>query len=198
MSGPLTDAVQRFVAELEPVLAGLAEEARMRSGRAGTDVALEASNIAAGFIDSDGLQTDEELWAYVTTFAPHFDTLLQFARPADVRRAGIVTDRKAWLAQPSVLFEILVGQDHRQGTRISWRYYEGAMAIAHAVCALDAHPSHLELEAVDRFRTLLLQRMENWDVPRRGRPALPPSRWPRPAPWRSCWRSSTAWWGWRR
>jgi Cdc6-like AAA superfamily ATPase len=169
VSGPLTDAVQRFVAELEPVLAGLAEEARMRSGRAGTDVALEASNIAAAFIDSDGLQTDEELWAYVTTFAPHFDTLLQFARPADVRRAGIVTDRKAWLAQPSVLFEILVGQDHRQGTRISWRYYEGAMAIAHAVCALDAHPSHLELEAVDRFRTLLLQRMENWDVPRPGK-----------------------------
>ena len=168
MAGPLTDSAQRFVAELEPVLAGLASEARMRSSRAGADVALEASNIAAAFIDSDGLHTDEELWAYVTAFAPHFDTLLQFARPADVRRAGILLDRRRWLDKPSVLFEILVGQDHRDGTRNSWRYYEGAMAIAHAVCALDAHPSHLELAAVDSFRTLLLARMRSWDVPRPG------------------------------
>ena len=175
MAGPLTDAVQRFRADLEPVLAGLANEARLRSSRAGADVALEASNIAAGFIDSDGLHTDEELWAYVTAFAPHFDTLLQFARPADVRRAGILLDRRRWLDKPSVLFEILVGQDHRDGTRNSWRYYEGAMAIAHAVCALDAHPSHLELEAVDRFRTMLVARMRSWGVPRPGQmPAGPP------------------------
>ncbi|MGH9176928.1 MAG: AAA family ATPase [Acidimicrobiales bacterium] len=168
MAGPLSDSVQRFVADLGPLLADLAEEARLRSGRAGADVALEASNLAAAFIDVDGLHTDEELWAYVQAFAPHFDTLLQFARPADVRRAGILEGRRQWLDRPSVLFEILVGLDHREGTRHSWRYYEDAMAIAHAVCALDDHPSHLELEAVDRFRTLLLGRMRNWDVPRPG------------------------------
>ena len=171
MAGPLSESVERFVADLSPLLADLAEEARLRSGRAGADVALEASNVAAAFIDVDGLHTDEELWAYVQAFAPHFDTLLQFARPADVRRAGIVEDRGRWLERPSVLFEILVGLDHRQGTRHSWRYYEDAMAIAHAVCALDDHPSHLELQAVDRFRTLLLGRMQNWNVPRPGQAA---------------------------
>ncbi|MGH9281534.1 MAG: hypothetical protein ACRD0S_01215, partial [Acidimicrobiales bacterium] len=123
MAGPLTESVERFVADLGPLLADLAEEARMRSSRAGADVALEASNVAAGFIDVDGLHTDEELWAYVQAFAPHFDTLLQFARPADVRRAGIVEDRRQWLERPSVLFEILVGLDHREGSRHSWRYY---------------------------------------------------------------------------
>lgn len=150
------------------MLEAIADEARMRSSRAAADIALEASNIAAAFIDVDGLHTDEEVWAYLTTFGPHFDTLLQFATPADVRKAGLLDDRKSWLGKPSVLFEILVGQDHREGTRNSWRYYEGAMAIAHAVCALDRHPAHVELQAVDRFRSLLLARMENWNVPRPG------------------------------
>jgi hypothetical protein len=175
MAGPLSDSVVRFVASLSPLLAHLAEEARLRSSRAGADVALEASNIAAAFIDVDGLHTDEELWAYVQAFAPHFDTLLQFARPADVRRAGILEDRHQWLDRPSVLFEILVGLDSREGTRHSWRYYEDAMAIAHAVCALDDHPSHLELQAVDRFRTRLLGRMQNWNVPRPGQTGAAPA-----------------------
>ena len=168
MAGPLTDGVERFVRDLTPVLATIADEARMRSNRAAVDVAVEASNIAAAFIDADGLHTDEEVWAYVGAFGPHFDTLLQYARPADVRRAGILHDRRRWLDEPSTLFEILVGHDHRAGSRHSWRYYEEAMAIAHAVCALDAHPARLELEAVDRFRSMLLRRMENWSIPHPG------------------------------
>ncbi|HEX2698665.1 MAG TPA: AAA family ATPase [Acidimicrobiales bacterium] len=180
MGDPLHDTVQEFIDDLAPVLAELADEARMQSSRADADVALEASNIAGAFIDVDGLHTDEEVWAYVGTFAPHFDTLLQFARPAQVRKAGIFDDRREWLAKPSVLFEILVAKDHRAGTRHSWRYYERAMAIAHAVCALDRHPAHVELEAVDRFRTMLLGRMENWAVPRPGHDAGPGSAPARP------------------
>ena len=171
MAGPLADSVERFVRDLAPVLAAIADEARLRSSRAGVDVALEASNIAAAFIDSDGLHTDEEVRAYVAAFAPHFDTLLQYAAPADVRRAGLLLERRRWLEQPSMLFEILVAEDHRDGTRNSWRYYEAAMAVAHAVCALDAHPSHLELQAVDRFRSMLVGRMQRWEVPRPGEPA---------------------------
>ena len=168
MAGPLTDSVERFVRDLTPVLAEIADQAQMRRTRAAVDVAVEASNIAAAFVDADGLHTDEEVWAYVTAFGPHFDTLLQYAKPADVRRAGLLIDRRRWLEQPSTLFEILIGQDHRTGSRHSWRYYEDAMAIAHAVCALDAHPARLELEAVDRFRSLLLRRMENWSIPHPG------------------------------
>ena len=168
MAGPLTESVERFVRDLTPVLEGIADEARMRSSRAPVDVAVEASNLTAAFIDADGLHTDEEVWAYVTAFGPHFDTLLQYAKPAEVRRAGLLIDRRKWLEEPSTLFEILVGQDHRTGSRHSWRYYEDAMAVAHAVCALDAHPARLELEAVDRFRSMLLRRMENWSIPHPG------------------------------
>jgi Holliday junction resolvasome RuvABC ATP-dependent DNA helicase subunit len=168
VAGPLTESVERFVRDLTPVLEGIADEARMRSSRAPVDVAVEASNLTAAFIDADGLHTDEEVWAYVTAFGPHFDTLLQYAKPAEVRRAGLLIDRRRWLNEPSTLFEILVGQDHRTGSRHSWRYYEDAMAVAHAVCALDAHPARLELEAVDRFRSMLLRRMENWSVPHPG------------------------------
>ena len=171
MAGILDDSVRRFIAGLTPVLEGIADEVRMRSSRAGADVALEASNIAAAFIDVDGLHTDEEVGAYLGTFAPHFDTLLQFASAAQVRKAGLLSERRRWLDEPSVLFEILVGKDHRANTRNSWRYYESAMAIAHAVCALDRHPAQAELEAVDRFRTMLLGRMENWEVPRPGQEA---------------------------
>jgi len=168
VAGPLTDSVERFVGDLAPVLAAIADEARMRSSRAPVDVAVEASNLTAAFIDADGLHTDEEVWAYVTAFGPHFDTLLQYAKPAEVRRAGLLVDRRQWLEEPSTLFEILVALDHRTGSRHSWRYYEDAMAVAHAVCALDAHPSRLELEAVDRFRSMLLRRMESWSVPHPG------------------------------
>ena len=172
VADPLDDSVRRFVDELTPVLEGIADEAMMRSGRSGADVALEASNIAAAFIDVDGLETDEEVRAYIATFSRHFDTLLRFATPGQVRTAGLLRGRRRWLDRPSMLFDILVGQDHREGTRNSWRYYEHAMAIAYAVCALDHHPAQAELEAVDRFRALLLSRMENWEVPRPGREAV--------------------------
>ncbi len=168
MGNPLQDSVRHFVDDLTPVLEGLADDARMQSTRAGADIALEASNIAAAFIDVDGLHTDEEVLAYLVTFAPHFDSLLRYARPGQVRKSGLLDDRKDWLAEPSVLFQILVAQDHRHGTRFSWRYYERAMVIAHAVCALDRHPARVELEAVDRFRTALLAHMDTWEVPRPG------------------------------
>ena len=171
MGNPLHDSVRQFVDDLTPVLEGLAGDAGMQSTRAGADIALEASNIAAAFIDVDGLHTDEEILAYLVTFAPHLDSLLQYAQPGQVRRSGLLDNRRDWLAEPSVLFQTLVAQDHRHDTRHSWRYYDRAMAIAHAVCALDRHPALVELEAVDGFRTGLLARMENWEVPRPGQEA---------------------------
>ena len=55
----------------------------------------------------DGHHSDEELWAFITTFAPRFETQLQRATPNDVRRAGLVAGKASWLEKPSVLFEIL-------------------------------------------------------------------------------------------
>ncbi|HUP68848.1 MAG TPA: AAA family ATPase [Acidimicrobiales bacterium] len=171
MGTPLADAVDAFVADLSPVLARIASQARMTKGYpAAGDIGLEAYNLAAAFIDADGVHTDDELLAFVTTFAPRFDTVLQHATPGDIRRAELVKDKRGWLEEPSVLLQVLLGDDHRQGTTKTWAYYHGALAIAHAVSALDARPSRSELEAIDAFRTLVLDAMDRWEVPRPGTP----------------------------
>ena len=169
MTSALTRPVERFVAELAPILERIAGEARMRSNNApAQDVALEAYNLTTAMIDADGLYTDEELWALIETFGPQFQTTLAGATPADVRKARLVVDRKLWLDKPSILFEILLGDDHRGGTTNCWRYYERALEIAHTVSSLDLHPSVSELQAIEAYRGMLLHRMDNWSVPRPG------------------------------
>ena len=86
-----------------------------------SDLSLDAYNLAAAFIDVDGRHSEEELWAFITTFAPRFETQLQRATPTDVRRAGLVHGKAAWLEQPSVLFEILVRHDAATGSSVPMR-----------------------------------------------------------------------------
>ena len=209
MDSPLSRLVDTFVRDFAPVLVDLVSELPLaKADKLPDDVALEAFNLVAAFIDADGRHTDEELWAFVHTFAARFDTVARAASPGALRAAGFLAGRRTFLDTPSPLFDVLVRadlqrrtdhawryylasidiahavfalDDHRRGTRNAWRYYEGAMAIAHAVCSLDAHPSRAELEAVDRFRSLVLTTMSEWDVPRPGAApagASPPS----PAP----------------
>ena len=168
----LVEPVRRFVDALAPELERLAASLPAPTTKARQDVTLEAFHIAAGFVDSDGLHTDEELLALVAVFGGALDTGLASATPGDLRRAGLVRDKAAWIEQPSTFFEILVADDHRRGAKVSWRYYELALDIAHAACSLDDHPSDAELAAVDAYRTMLLARMENWEV---GRPGAEPA-----------------------
>jgi ATPase family associated with various cellular activities (AAA)/AAA lid domain len=171
----LAGPVQRFVDELTPELERLAASLPAPTTKARQDVTLEALNIASGFVDSDGLHTDEELLALVAVFGGHLDTGLASATPGDLRRAGLVRDKASWIEAPSTFFEILVADDHRRGAKVSWRYYELALDIAHAVCSLDAHPADAELRAVEAFRAMLLRRMESWEVGRPGAPLATPA-----------------------
>jgi hypothetical protein len=161
-SGILDDPVGRFVDVLTPVLAGIA--GRFVPGvppdKVPSDVTTEAFNLAAAFTDLDGRHTDDELWALIAAFAPRMDTALEAATPADVRSAGLLEGKRAWVAAPSLLFDILVQVDRADGTAHAWRYYELAMALAHAVCATDAVPSEAELAGIERFRSVLLRTMD--------------------------------------
>ena len=173
MSGSaLTGPVDRLVRDLGPVLSRIADDARMAKGRGAEadDVGLEAYRLATAFIDADGLHTDEELWALIGTFGPRFagSTMLGMATPGDVRKARLVVDRRDFLKEPSVLFEILLGDDHKNGTTNSWLYYDAAVEIGHVVASLDLHPSVTELQAIETFRSMLIRRMENWGIPRPG------------------------------
>ncbi|MFN2503344.1 MAG: AAA family ATPase [Acidimicrobiales bacterium] len=177
MDSPLTRPVEAFIADLAPVLEGLGTELRLaKPVKLRDDVALEALNLTAGFVDADGLHTDAELWAFVATFSFRFDTVFQAGNPAGLRTAGLLTGKRTFLDAPSALFEILVKADTRAGTASSWRYCLDAIEIAHAVAALDAKPTHAELSAIERFRSMLLATMGKAGVQRPGGPERPSER----------------------
>ena len=173
VDSPLSQPVDVFVKEFAPVLVDLVADLPLaRSDRLPDDVALEAFNLVAAFIDADGRHTDEELWAFIHVFAARFDTVARAASPPALRAAGLLAGRRTFLDRPSSLFDLLVQADLRRGTDHAWRYYLTSVEVAHAVFALDDHPSHAELTAVERFRSMLLRAMDAAGVPRPGGPAI--------------------------
>ncbi|HEV2759314.1 MAG TPA: AAA family ATPase [Acidimicrobiales bacterium] len=176
MDSPLGQPVETFVRQFAPVLVDLVAGMPLaKADRLPDDVALEAFNLVAAFIDADGRHTDEELWAFIQVFAARFDTVARAASPPALRAAGLLTGRRTFLDRPSPLFEVLVQADLRSGTGNAWRYYLASVEIAHAVFALDDHPSHAELTAVERFRSMLLRALDSAGVPRPGGPARQPT-----------------------
>ena len=163
MSTVLSPLVERFVAATAPALVALdgqgSREAQLRR-----DATVEAAHIVSGVIDADRLHSDDELWAYITTFAPLFDTTLIRATPADAREAGLLVDHRLWLRQPSDLFKVLIAADLRDGTSHAWAYYRTGIELAHAAQALDTHLARDELETVDAFRTMLLAAIDEAGV----------------------------------
>ena len=170
MSDLLVEPVSRFVEELTPVLAGLSGTIvpGMPAHKSPTDVTMEAYNLVAAFIDCDGRETDAELWALITAFAPRLPTSLVYASPADVRKAGLIKGKRTWLAAPSLFFDILVEADRQRRTAHSWRYYQLAMELGHSVCAADEVPSATELAALERFRNVLLRAIDRGGLARPG------------------------------
>ena len=157
----MAEPVSRFIDALQPELARIGRSVgRGDEAKLARDVELEAFNLAAAFIDADGLHTDEELRVFHAVFAPRFDSLIPLASPGDLRRQAVVEGKRDWLVRPSELFGVLTADDKRGASSNAYRYFELAMDIAHAVCALDAHPSRAELEKVEAFRALLLRAME--------------------------------------
>ncbi|HTJ76706.1 MAG TPA: AAA family ATPase [Acidimicrobiales bacterium] len=175
MDNPLRRPVETFVSDFAPVLVTLVADLPLADpGKAPGDVALEAFNLAAAFIDADGRHTDEELAAFVAVFAARFDTVARAGSPAALRAAGLLAGRRTFLDRPSPLFDVLVQADLRAGTGHAWRYYLAAVDIAHAVFALDDVPTSAELMAVERFRATLLRAMDDAGLTRPGGPRIEP------------------------
>jgi Cdc6-like AAA superfamily ATPase len=173
---PLSRPVESFVREFAPVLVDLVAGLPLAAAdKLPDDVALEAFNLVAAFIDADGRHTDEELWAFIGVFAARFDTVARAASPPAMRAAGLLAGRRTFLDRPSPLFGLLVQADLRGGSENAWRYYLAAVDLAHVVFSLDDHPSHAELTAVERFRSMLLRAMDHAGVPRPGGPIALPS-----------------------
>ena len=165
----LDEAVGAFCEALGPRVQELAASVRGVDGDAvAVDIQVEAYNLAAAFIDADGLHTDPELMALLAAFGPRFGGSLARSTPADVRATRLLADRAGFLDEPSALQDVLLAADRRDGTDLASLYYDRALAIAFAVASLDQHTAPVELAAIERFRGRLLDRIaEAKQVPRR-------------------------------
>ena len=136
-----------------------------------------AFNLTLALIDADGRHTDDELWGVLGAFARrNTDTQLS-AADAGRRAHGRAGERlkQAWLDHPSVLFDLIVGPTRRSGPRTRGRTTTGAIALGFLVCSLDALPSEDELQALERWRGLLVDTMRRAekDRPAGATPLLP-------------------------
>jgi Holliday junction resolvasome RuvABC ATP-dependent DNA helicase subunit len=167
VAGLLDDPVRQFVDDLTDVLA----ELRRRAGGAPDpstlqrDAALEVQAVAAAVIAADGHPSDAELRAYAQALAPWFESL-RTAVPSDLRDSAGIRQHRAFPITPSPLFETIVTADSRNRTALGWKYYDGALRVAHAVCAIDTTPTREELLAVDTMRSMMLRRLNAAGVPR--------------------------------
>ena len=161
----LATEVEDYIEVLDGVLARVVDELPGAPIEDLThEIAVEAFNLAAAFIDCDGIQTDVEIASFVEAFAGRFPLQLKAKSVDDVRLAGTLRNAAEWLTKPSVLLEILVAMDAKQGTGYAMVYYDRAMHLAHVVISLDVMTSARELASIERFRSLLLRTIEGAGV----------------------------------
>lgn len=165
--GLLDEPVGALVAELTRILGGLARRAGAPTtpGSLERDAALEAQAVAASVIAADGHPSDAELDAFARALAPWFESL-RTATPAQLRDSAAILQHRSFPVTPSPLFETIVSADEKDGTAEAWRYYDRALRVAHAVCAIDTTPTREELLAVDTLRAMLLRRIDAAGIPR--------------------------------
>ena len=150
---------------------GVAAELEALSGRDHrADCVVEAADVVSAILAADGRLTTTELEAWLDDIGPRLDPPVLIG-PQRLRESDLIMSRVGWSATPSTLFDLLVKADARDAGRRAATYYELALKLAHASAAIDLVPSPAEIAAIDSFRTMLLQTMDDVAVPRPGRPA---------------------------
>jgi Cdc6-like AAA superfamily ATPase len=174
VSGSLVAPSRRFI---EEVTASLEEVSRgvpaVQQERLRGDVALEAFNLVCGLVAIDHRVSDDELWEVLGAFGPLLETRLAGATPAALRDSGLVDAQRDFASEPSAMFEVLLAADAKAGTSHARAYYASAVEIAFAVAAIDLHTSEQELDAIERFRGMLLGAIEQMEGDRHPAIATP-------------------------
>ena len=169
MSNPdlgLANAVEAFIDTLMATLEPVSKTTlRRTTDELRKDLALDAFNCSAAFIDCDDSHSELELLAFIVALEQHFPDLLPpETTPTDVRAAGLITGKRSWLNEPSGLFNSLVAADQQNGTAYSSVYYEQALRMAHTAIGLDDYTSRFELSGVEQYRSMLLRTMKSGNV----------------------------------
>ncbi len=164
MSGALGKYVSAFTDGVETQLSALSGKTHRQ------ECIVEAGNLVAAILASDGRLTTTELEAWLADVGPNLEPPV-FITPQQLRQSDLLTDKQQWLTSASTLYDLLLKADARDGGRRATTYYELALKLAHATAAIDLVPSPDEITAIDRFRTMLLTAMDAYRVPRPGQPA---------------------------
>ena len=162
----LANTVDAFITSLMATLEPVSESSLRRTPeQLRKDLALDAFNCSAGFIDCDDSHSDLELEAFIVALEKHFPDLLPAdTKPSDVRAAGLITGKRSWLNEPSGLFNSIVAVDQQLKTAYSSVYYEQALRMAHTAIGLDDYTSRFELSGVEQFRSMMLRTMKSGNV----------------------------------
>jgi len=161
MTETLGEPSRRFIDEVTTALEAVSTGVTgVRTDKLRQDVALEAFNLVCGLVAIDRRVTDDELWEVLGAFGPLLETQLAGATPDALRASGLVDEQRAFTDRPSAMFEVLLAADARDGTAHARSYYTAAVEIAFAVAAIDLHTSESELDAIERFRGMLLGAIE--------------------------------------
>ncbi len=137
--GAFTTTIQQFVTDLD---------------RLGVDATSDVYELCRATIDVDGMLTDDELHIFIETFAPDNATL-SGVTPAELRRRRFFHRARTFLHQPSDLFRQLVESDRLDGGRRAATYLARSVDLMQSIASLDSHVSHVELAAIDNFRTCM-------------------------------------------
>ena len=151
----LGEAVRELVERIRPAVLMWPEARGAAADGVTAGLLTEARRIAAAFAAADGRLNDRQLIAMRLTFGP-VDAELANGPLTNLRTTDVITRDAGFTAQPSPLFLQLAEYDRSHGTSTAWAYYEAALGIAHAVCALADIPTRDALGAIDRYRTMLL------------------------------------------
>ena len=126
--------------------------------------------------------SDDELWEVLAAFGPLLETRLAGATPDALRDSRLIDAQRSFTAAPSALFEVLLAADARGDSAHARGYYDGAIEIAFAVAAIDLHTSDGELDAIERFRGMLLAAIEAMEASRAATPKPKPATAGAPPP----------------
>lgn len=154
----LADAVREFVVGIAAALGeaqGAGRGERSSAAKLQDALSLDAQTICAAVIAADGHVSSAGRHAYTAALAPWLSS--RSTTPAGELRHSVTSGpSRRGQVTPSLLFERLVSADLAGGTAHAWRYYELALRVAHAACAVDVTPTRDKLVVIDAMRATLL------------------------------------------
>ncbi len=161
----LAQAVGDFIARVKPTAVMLPNYRTVDPTSVQHVLLVEARQLSASFLCSDGRLGDRELLAFRRSFGA-IEPEVAMGPLYDMRKSDVVTRDTAFIHHASPLFADLLAMDRRDGTTSAWDYYEAALGIAHAVAALADLPGTDCLAAIDVYRTMLLDELKGSELPR--------------------------------